>query len=81
MKDNPMNQVAYTHLEVKKGENLYTFSMPMNSSLAEACDAAFMFFKAIDNAYKTTVDKEIKDFEEKKEQKKVALKDASADTK
>ena len=81
MKDTPMNQAAYTHLEVKKGDNLYTFSMPMNSSLAEACDASFMFFKGIDHAYKTTVDKEIEEFEKKKEQNKVDLKDAAIDNK
>ena len=80
MKDNPMKQEAYTHLEVKKEGGVYTFSMPMGASLADAVDAAFMCFKAIDNAYKTTIDKEIKSFEEKKEEEKVALKDAEDNT-
>jgi len=66
-----MKQVGYTHLEIEKKDNLYSFSMPMGGSLAEAADAAFIFFKSIDKAYREIADKEIKEKEkELKEESK-----------
>ena len=62
-----MKQVGYTHLEIEKNDSLYSFSMPMGGSLAEAADAAFIFFKSIDKAYREIADKEIKEKEEKVE--------------
>jgi len=81
VKENPMKQEAFTHLEVKKDDKVYTFSMPMGASLADAVDAAFMCFKAIDQAFRTTIDKEKEEFEAKSnESQKVSLKDAASDT-
>ena len=76
-----MKQEAYTHLEVKKGDKVYTFSMPMGASLADAVDAAYMCFKAIDVAYRTTIDKEKKAFEDNQVKEEVVLKADEVDTK
>lgn len=53
-----MKQVGFVHIEVEKGEKLFSFMMPMGVPLADAADAAFQVFKSCDKMYRDAMDKE-----------------------
>jgi len=65
-----MDQKGYIHLYHEKGDETFTFLMPMGAPLADAADAAFCIFKACDKMYREAIDKEL----EKKEQEAVEIK-------
>jgi len=48
-------------LEVKKGDNLYEFIMPVGSPFGEAYDSAFDFLQEISTMAKEAVDKSKRD--------------------
>ena len=62
-----MDQKGYVHLEIEKDGNKYYFAMPMGAPLAEATDAAFQVFKAVDRSFREALDKETKAHEDKQE--------------
>ena len=66
-----MDQRAVHVLEVKKGDNIYTFSMPHNGSIGEAYDAMLECFSELVRQAQENV-KKMKRKEEDKEKEKVS---------